>query len=155
MTTPYDASVKLRPGDPAPEFFLPAYPTGTVALANYLGQQNVILAFYPYDDTPGCTLELSHFTDDLDKFHAAGTEVLGISCNSLQSHRGFATKFGLEVPLLTDGDRAVALAYGAVRDGRSMPDRILFVIDKQGIIRHVLEGMPDDEELLEVVQTLP
>jgi thioredoxin-dependent peroxiredoxin len=155
MTTPYEPVVKLKPGDPAPRFTLPAHLSGMVALGDFLGHQNVILAFYPYDDTPGCTLELSHFSDDLAKFHNAGAQVLGISCNSVQSHREFAAKFELDVPLLSDEDRTVGIAYGAVRGDRRMPDRILFVVDKQGIIRHIHEGMPNNQQLLEVLQTLP
>jgi thioredoxin-dependent peroxiredoxin len=155
MTTPYQSRVHLKPGDRAPRFAVPSHPSGTEALVNYLGKQNVVLAFYPFDDTPGCTLELCHFSDDLSKFHEAGAEVLGISCNSVQSHQDFAAKFGLGVSLLADEDREVGLSYGAVRGGGSMPDRILFVIDKEGFIKHVQKGMPDNQKLLEVLRALP
>ncbi|HEY9867925.1 MAG TPA: peroxiredoxin [Candidatus Obscuribacterales bacterium] len=155
MTTPYEAPIKMpQVGEPAPKFKLPAYPSGTISLDDYAGKKNVILAFYPKDDTPGCTKEMCSFSEDLSHFEAAGTQVLGISCDSVSSHQSFAGKFSLKQPLLSDGEGTVARAYGVVREGRAMANRVLFVIDKSGIIRHVVEGMPENADLLELVKKL-
>ena len=155
MTTPYEAAVKMpQAGDPAPQFKLAAYPQGTVCLDDYMGKKNVILAFYPKDDTPGCTKEMCSFSADLAQFASKDTVVLGISCDSVESHQLFAQKHGLLQVLLTDSSGAVGQAYGTVREGRVNANRVLFVIDKKGIVRHVLEGMPSNTELLAFLDSL-
>ncbi len=154
MTSPYEENVTLEEGDAAPDFTLPAHPAGSVSLADFRGKKNVILAFYPKDDTPGCTREMCGFSDDLSKFQSAETSVFGVSCDSLESHEAFAKAHGLSVPLLADTSRTAGKSYGAVRGDRYMADRLLFVIDKQGIIRHKHAGMPDIGEILEIVQKL-
>lgn len=154
MTTPQYSMVTLRVGDKAPDFSLPAHPSGTISLKDFLGKKNVILAFYPKDDTPGCTKEMCSFSDDLEKFNTAGTQVLGISCDDTQSHGKFAQKHNLTVPLLADHERKTALAYGAIREDKANAERMLFVIDKEGVIRHIHNGMPSNEELLQIVQKL-
>jgi thioredoxin-dependent peroxiredoxin len=155
MTTPKQRYVRLpEVGQPAPKFSLPAYPSGQISLDDFIGRKNVILAFYPKDDTPGCTAEMCAFSSQLDSFAAADTQVLGISCDSLESHHSFARKFSLKQPLLVDEDGLVGQAYGTVRIGRNLANRVLFVIDKQGIVRHVVEGIPDNVQLLELIYKL-
>jgi peroxiredoxin Q/BCP len=144
----------LKAGQPAPAFDLESHPQGRVSLADFHGKQNVLLAFYPKDDTPGCTREMCDFSTDLSRFAAFNTVVLGISCDNVASHAAFAAKHGLSQVLLADPDGAVARAYGAVRGDRNMANRVLFLIDKQGIIRHVHEGMPDNNALLKVIVEL-
>lgn len=146
--------VSLRVGDKAPHFSLVAHPAGTISLEDFLGKQNVILAFYPKDSTPGCTKEMCAFSDDLEKFNSAGTQVLGISVDSEASHGKFANKHSLRLPLLSDSQREVGKAYGTVRDDGGNAERMLFVIDKEGYIRHVHSGMPKNDELLEIVSKL-
>src|SRR4051794_16013822 len=77
MTVPQETPVVLREGEAAPAFDLAAHPEGRVSLADFRGKKNVVLAFYPRDDTPGCTREMCGFSDDLDKFASANTAVLG------------------------------------------------------------------------------
>ncbi len=154
MTTPQYSLVSLQLGDPAPKFSLPAHPAGTISLDNFVGKKNVILAFYPKDDTPGCTKEMCSFSDDLEKFNSADTQVLGISCDTVDSHGQFASKHNLTIPLLADDQRTVATAYGTVREGKANAERMLFLIDKQGIIRHIHSGMPSNEDLLALVAKL-
>jgi peroxiredoxin Q/BCP len=154
MTTPQYSMVTLRVGDKAPDFSLPAHPSGKISLNDFVGKKNVILAFYPKDDTPGCTKEMCAFSDDLDKFNNAGTQVLGISVDDEASHGKFADKHGLKIPLLADNQREVGKAYGTVRGDGGNAERMLFVIDKEGVIRHIHTGMPSNEELLGVVQKL-
>jgi peroxiredoxin Q/BCP len=154
MTTQHADNITMHEGDSAPLFDLPSHPGGRVALADFRGKKNVLLAFYPKDDTPGCTFEMCSFSHDLSNFASADTAVLGISCDDLNSHAAFAAKYALSVVLLADEDGNVGKAYGAVRSGWKKADRILFVIDKQGIIRHIHHGMPDNAALLSVVQGL-
>jgi peroxiredoxin Q/BCP len=154
MTTPQHQMVSLRVGDKAPDFSLPAHPSGTVSLKDFVGKKNVVLAFYPKDDTPGCTKEMCAFSDDLDKFNDAGTQVLGISVDDESSHGKFAEKHSLRIPLLADAGRVVGKAYGTVRDDGGNAERMLFVIDKEGVIRHIHNGMPKNDELLAVVQKI-
>ena len=152
MTSPHETVIALKPGQEAPEFALPSYPKGTIRLSDYRDRKNVVLAFYPKDDTPGCTKEMCSFSDDLARFEAAETEVFGISCDNAGDHQRFASKYILRQKLLIDKEGTVGQLYGAVRDGRPMAHRILFVIDKKGIIRHIHEGMPDNSQLLEVIK---
>jgi peroxiredoxin Q/BCP len=145
---------QLKEGDKAPKFSLPAYPSGTISLDDYTGKKNVILAFYPKDDTPGCTKEMCSFSDDLTKFNSAGTEILGISVDDLESHGKFAAKHNLTQKLLADHNQQTAKAYGVLKADKPYAERVLFVIDKQGVIRHIHEGMPSNAELLDMVGSL-
>jgi len=143
-----------KEGEAAPPFDLPAHPRGRVALADFRDKHNVILAFYPKDDTPGCTREMCGFSADRDKFAEAGAVVLGISCDDIASHRVFAAKYTLSITLLADADRVAGAAYGTVQGDRDSARRVLFVIDRAGIIRHVHQGMPDNAALLELLRGL-
>lgn len=154
MTTPRETTATLKPGQEAPQFSLPCYPKGTVSLSDFRGKRNVILAFYPKDDTPGCTKEMCAFSNDLNHFEAADTEVFGISCDSAAAHEKFAAKYDLKQQLLVDDQGTTGRAYGAVTEGKANASRILFVIDKNGVIRHIHEGMPENAKLLEVIKTL-
>src|SRR5277367_2620595 len=155
MTSMQESTVTVvKVGDPAPKFKLPAFPSGTISLDDYLGKKNVILAFYPKDDTPGCTKEMCSFSDDLAHFSEANTQVLGISCDNVDSHEKFAGKFNLQQPLLADADAKVAKLYGTLKETGTSANRKLFVIDKQGVIRHIHEGMPTNETLLSFVKNL-
>lgn len=154
MTTPYEAVVILNPGDRAPAFSLKAHPSATVSLEDFRGKQNVILAFYPKDNTPGCTKEMCTFSDRKAEFAKYDTIVLGISTDTEESHAEFASQYGLETTLLADPSRETGIAYGAVRGDRVMAERMLFVIDKAGVIRHIHSGMPDFDDLLEMIKAL-
>jgi peroxiredoxin Q/BCP len=155
MTTPHETATRVpQEGDTAPKFKLQAYPSGMVSLDDYIGKKNVILAFYPKDDTPGCTKEMCSMSDDLSKFKDANTEILGISCDNLNSHEKFAGKYSLKQHLLADVGGEVGKLYGTVQDGKATANRVLFVIDKSGTIKHIIQGMPDNNQLLSLVQAL-
>lgn len=154
MTTPYEETVILNIGEPAPQFSLPAHPTGTVSLKDFEGKKNVILAFYPKDDTPGCTKEMCTFSDRTKEFSNLDTVILGISTDDTNSHAKFAADYGLHNTLLADTTRETGIAYGAIRGDRIMSERILFLIDKEGNIRHIHSGMPDFDDLLAVCKAL-
>jgi peroxiredoxin Q/BCP len=154
MTSPYEEDTILKVGDPAPQFSLESYPAGQVSLKDFFGKQNVILAFYPKDNTPGCTKEMCTFSERRQEFANANTVILGVSTDDTTSHKDFATQYGLLNQLLSDTSRETGMAYGAVRGDRVIADRVLFVIDKKGLIRHVHSGQPDFDELLEIVTAL-
>src|SRR5471032_1249702 len=106
-----EIQLKLKEGDKAPEFSVNTNGGGKISLADYLGK-NVVLYFYPKDDTPGCTKEACAFRDNLPKFKTGKAVVLGISILDEASKARFATKHDLTFPLLADADHAVAEKYG-------------------------------------------
>ncbi len=133
----------LEAGQPAPEFTSRNQDEDSVSLAQFRGQLNVVLYFYPKDDTPGCTVEANEFTALLDEFAAADTVVLGVSKDSCEKHRKFIAKHDLGVELLADTDGALCEAYGTWGKRKFMGreymgiGRSTFVIDKQGKLVHV------------------
>ena len=122
-------------GDVAPEFELPGTGGRTYSLAEYRGQP-VVLVFYPGDNTPVCTRQLTEYTSDIDKFAEAGAQVLALSPQSVQSHEGFScSQGGFGFPLLADEDKAVGTAYGIIGPV-GFYRRSVFVVDAKGIIRY-------------------
>jgi thioredoxin-dependent peroxiredoxin len=127
----------VRVGDLAPDFTL-LDQTGTpVRLRDLLGRTTVVLYFYPKDQTPGCTMEARAFRDSYAGFADAGAEVVGISSDSVASHRRFAAKEGLPFLLLSDRGGAVRELYGVEKTLGILPGRVTFVIDTTGVVRHV------------------
>lgn len=145
---------ELEIGQDAPEFKLQAYPSGEYKLSQFKGRKNVILAFYPKDDTPGCTQENCAFRDDLSKFQEVNTQVFGISCDDVKSHEAFSKKFNFTHLLLADVGGNIAKKYGAYKEEKGYASRKLFVIDKSGKVRKIVDGMPSNSELLDFVKTL-
>ncbi|MDQ1503368.1 MAG: thioredoxin-dependent peroxiredoxin [Actinomycetota bacterium] len=122
----------MRPGDPVPDFELPAQDGQPVRLSEELSRGPVVLFFYPRAMTPGCTKESCHFRDLEAEFAAVGASRLGISADPVQRQRQFAEKNGFEFPLLSDPDRAVARQYGVKRPGPLFNRRATFVIAADG-----------------------
>ncbi|MGE3316247.1 MAG: thioredoxin-dependent thiol peroxidase [Planctomycetaceae bacterium] len=133
----------LQVGDKAPDFELPAHPKGKIALKQYQGKKNVVLYFYPRDNTPGCTQEACDFRDNIDVFDDGKTVVLGVSTDSVDSHGKFAGKFELPFPLLADEGNKVAEKYGVWVEKNNYGkkymgmQRATFLIDKKGKIAAV------------------
>jgi thioredoxin-dependent peroxiredoxin len=117
----------LEPGDPAPPFTLTDSTGRTVSLADFAGR-NVVLYFYPKDDTPGCTKEACGFRDAWDELRELGTVVLGVSADDAASHTRFATKYRLPFTLLSDPDRTVMRAYGAYGEKTMYGRKVVGVI---------------------------
>src|SRR5690349_9668646 len=107
-----ELELKLKAGDPAPEFSAATNGGGTVSLAELKGK-HVVLYFYPRDDTPGCTKEACAFRDHFAEFKRKGAVVLGVSKDPAKSHDKFITKYKLPFTLLADEDKKIAQAYGA------------------------------------------
>lgn len=134
----------LKPGDTAPEFSVPDSDMQMVNLRDFSGQKNVVLYFYPKDDTPGCTIEALEFTDLEMDFSDKETVVIGVSRDTCVSHGAFRDEHGISARLLADIDGEVCEAYGVWREREAHGEkkmivvRSTFVIDKSGIVRHAL-----------------
>lgn len=131
----------IQPGQPAPDFELPDQNGTPVRLSQFRGKSAVVLFFYPKDDTTGCTIEACTFRDEKPRFDAMGAAVMGISSDSSESHARFAGKHGLNYTLLADSGGKVRRMYGALGLLLGLiPGRVTFVIDRQGIVRHVFSS---------------
>ena len=150
-------------GKSAPDFELPASDGTRLSLKSFRGKKNVVLYFYPKDDTPGCTVEACAFRDAVKKVEATDTVVLGVSPDPVESHEKFIKKFGLPFLLLSDTEKAMLKDYGVWIEksmyGRKYMgvDRKTFIIDKQGRVAKIFEKVKPqghDEEVLAALKTL-
>lgn len=153
-------SMMVTPGQKAPEFTLPDSNGTPVRLKDFRGK-NVVLYFYPKDLTPGCTKEACSFNEALAALRKRGAVVLGVSADSVESHRKFADKYGLQFPLLSDSAKDVIKAYGVWQKkslyGRSFMGivRTTFVIDEKGKIRAIVPKVKVEghaEEILKILE---
>ncbi len=131
------ASHRLEAGEQAPDFVLPDQSGNPVRLSELLRQQAVVLYFYPMDGTPGCTLEARAFEANRALFAEAGATVVGVSSDSVRSHRRFAAREHLAFPLLSDKEGAVRRLFGVEQALGFLPGRVTYVIDTDGLVRHV------------------
>jgi peroxiredoxin Q/BCP len=133
----------LQVGDRAPNFTLSSATGENVSLSDFLGKKAVVIYFYPKDDTPGCTAESCAFRDNYDVFTDAGAEVIGISGDSVASHQQFASKYQLPFILLSDSQNQVRKLFDVPATLFVLPGRVTYVIDKEGIVRHIFNSMLD------------
>ena len=151
---------ELKKGDKAPEFRLPSTTGKDITLKEFRGKKNVVLYFYPKDDTPGCTTESCTFRDDLSLYKNKDTVILGVSFDDLASHEKFAAKYELPFSLLSDKDKKTAKAYGAYKKkslyGRSYMgiERSTFIINKKGRIVEAFRKVKVDGHSDEVLASL-
>lgn len=129
----------LKVGDKAPDFTLPG-PGGPVSLHDFVGTKNLVVYFYPKDFTAGCTAETKAFGESYDTILSMGAEVLGISSDTSESHDEFAQKCGAKFPLLADSGGKVRSLYGARSSFGLIPGRVTYVIDKEGVVRHIFSS---------------
>jgi peroxiredoxin Q/BCP len=127
----------LKVGDKAPEFEVRASNGATVRLKDYVGKGNIVLYFYPKDDTPGCTKEACGIRDTFGEFKGLNATVFGVSFDSVESHKKFIEKYKLPFVLLADTDKTVAKAYGVADDSSPAAARVTFIINKEGKIAFV------------------
>lgn len=142
-------------GSKAPEFSLPDQRGKRVNLADYLGKTNLVVYFYPKDESFGCTKEACSFRDNYEVFKEAGAEVIGISSDDIASHQAFAANHKLPFILLSDKDKTVADKYGVGKSLGILPGRVTFVIDKQGIVQLMFSSQLNFQKHVdEAIETL-
>jgi peroxiredoxin Q/BCP len=148
----------IKVGDAAPEFDLTDAAGKRVRLSDFRGKRSVVVYFYPKDDTPGCTKEACSFRDSYQAFTDAGAEVIGVSSDDGASHQKFAEKFHLPFTLVSDTGGSVRKRYGVPATLGLLPGRVTFVIDRDGIVRHVfnsqLQATKHVDEALAVIKRL-
>jgi peroxiredoxin Q/BCP len=155
--------IPLTVGMDAPNFELPDADMQDFSLASQLGKKNVVLYFYPKDDTPGCTMEANEFSALEEEFIKLDTIVIGISRDDCLSHASFRDKYGLSVLLLSDPDARVCKRYGVMYEKevegqkKLSVKRSTFVIDQHGKLRHAMYGVQAHghaQEILDVIKDM-
>ena len=150
---------ELKEGEAAPDFKAQSTDGKEVSLKDFRGK-NVILYFYPKDDTPGCTREACGFRDEFKRFAAKDAVVLGVSHDSPESHDKFREKYTLPFPLLSDAEKKITSAYGVYKEkslyGRLFMgiERTTFVIGKDGKIKKIFPKVKVDGHIEEILKTL-
>ena len=157
MSEENKAALPLAAGSSAPDFTLPARSGNTISLHDFAGQKDVLIYFYPKDDTPGCTRESCSLRDGWGDLGKAGIEVLGISRDDAASHNAFAAKYNLPFELLTDANHAVHEAYGAWGQNPNPawgvgPLRKSFLVGKDGKIKHVFDKVDTEHHAEQVLR---
>jgi len=155
----------IQEQQPAPDFTLPAVGSddvvhnGQVQLSALRGK-NIVLYFYPKDDTPGCTKEACSFRDANHLMQKRGIVVLGVSTDDVPSHQKFAEKYGLPFPLLSDTDTSVSQLYGVYGEKNMYGKKYMgvnretFLIDKDGVVRKAWHKVNPEEHANEVLETV-
>ena len=150
----------LETGLAAPEFDLPDADMQMVGLSGFKNKNNVVLYFYPKDDTPGCTIEAIEFSDLDDEFANLNTIVLGVSMDDCLSHGSFRDKHGLTVQLLADTEGEVCRKYGVLQEkkveGKKKAGvvRSTFIIDKYGVLRYAFYSVTARGHAAEVLNLI-
>jgi len=153
----------LKKNETAPEFSVVNQNSEIICLSDYKGSKNVVLYFYPKDDTPGCTIEANQFTALAGDFFDLDTVIFGVSKDSCDSHKDFIDKFGLNIDLLADTSGELCAAYGVWQEKEKNGIkkmgivRSTFLISKDGILREVIYGVTPEghaQEMLEKVRML-
>jgi peroxiredoxin Q/BCP len=149
---------RVKVGDRAPDFTLQSQTGENVTLSSFFGKNNVVLYFYPEDESPGCTKEACSFRDNYEYFKDLGAEVIGVNAGSTESHKRFASNHNLPFILLSDKGNEVRKQYGVPSTLGIIPGRVTYIIDKQGVVRHIFSSQFKPEkhitEALEVLKNL-
>jgi peroxiredoxin Q/BCP len=146
----------VKEGQAAPDFKLQDDEGNWVSLADFRGK-DVVLYFYPKDDTPGCTTEACSFRDQYAEFRTRGIEIAGVSADSVESHAKFKAKFHLRFPLLSDPDKKTIKAYGVWKEksmyGKKFMgiERTTFAIDENGMIEKIFPKVKPAEHIREIL----
>jgi peroxiredoxin Q/BCP len=149
---------QIKTGDLAPDVTLATSEGQTASLADFQGKQAVVIFFYPKDGTPVCTKEACSFRDAYEDFVDAGAVVIGVSSDPAGRHQEFASQHRLPFLLASDEDGQVRRAFGVPKSMGLLPGRVTYVIDKEGVVRHIFSSQfaaeRHVEEALEVVRRL-
>ena len=142
----------------APDFAAPDQNNKIINLSEFRNYKNVVLYFYPKDDTSGCTLEARQFTGLADRFSELETVVIGVSKDSCDSHRAFIDKYGLNVILLADTGGKICESYGVWQEKEKNGEkkmgivRSTFIINKGGVLQDVMYAVSADGHALEILE---
>ena len=137
----------LQANTPAPDFSVVDQTSTSINLSDFKNKNNVVLYFYPKDDTPGCTIEANQFTELAGDFASLNTVILGVSKDDCESHQAFINKFGLKIDLLADTDGKLCQDYGVWQEKEKNGVkkmgivRSTFIIDKSGTLVDVEYGV--------------
>ncbi len=146
----------LKVGAKVPEFKLPDENGNMFDLNSVLGKKKLVIYFYPKDETPGCTKEACTFRDNYDVFKKAGATVIGISGQSVKSHKEFANKYNLPFTLLSDKDNTVRKMFGVKTS--PIPGRVTFVVDKTGHVVYTFDSLSEPvkhvDEAMRILKTM-
>jgi thioredoxin-dependent peroxiredoxin len=154
--------MKLKVGDPAPDFRGKSTGGSELKLSDFRGKK-LVMYFYPMDDTPGCTKQACSLRDHNAEIRTMGAAILGVSAQDEVSHQKFTSKYNLNFPLLADKGAEVAKAYGALGGGGLMSvvkslagiaDRVTFIIDENGRIAHIIDDVHAANHAEEVMALL-
>jgi peroxiredoxin Q/BCP len=144
----------VKVGDLAPDFEGAASDGSKLRLSDFLGKKNVVLYFYPEDDTEDCTIEACNFRDRLQSIRAMWTEVIGVSLDSIESHREFSQKHKITFPLVSDKEKKIARAYGVLGGDGEHAERVTFIIDRTGRVVKIFPKVDVTRHTHEVVEAL-
>lgn len=145
----------MKAGSKAPDFSARTADGQQIQLSQFLGQRGLVLFFYPKDGTRICTAEACAFRDSYEKFVDAGFEVIGISSDSQISHQQFAERNALPFPLISDSDGALRKLFNVPRTLGLLPGRATYVIDRDGIIRHIYSAaLASDNHVTEALAAI-
>jgi peroxiredoxin Q/BCP len=151
---------EVSEGDVAPDFRLESDDGKSYSLSQFRGKKDVVLYFYPKDDTPGCTKEACSFRDNVSKFVGRDAQIIGVSLDDIDSHSKFRLKYNLNFPLLSDPGHKISSAYGVFKLKKMYGnefwgiERSTFVIDKSGKIRKAFRHVQVDGHTDEVLKSL-
>lgn len=145
-----DPGRMLAVGEKAPPFEVEDQFGNPIRLEDFRGEHNVVLIFYPGNDTPGCTRQLCAARDDFARYSAKDAMVFGVNPASAESHAAFAEKFSFPFPLLVDKDGRMIRDYGCRGIG-GVTTRTVYVIDKEGTVVFAERGMPDTDTILAAI----
>lgn len=120
--------------------------------SDYLGKKAILLYFYPKDNTPGCTKQACSLRDNIGAYKSANVEVVGVSMDTVESHKKFVAQHNLNFTLLADPTGKIADKFGVRMPGKNMARRVSFLIDKEGVVQHIVDN-PDPQKHLDEMKT--
>ncbi len=151
--------MKIEKGSKIPSFTLPDQNGKMVDISSWVGKKNLVIYFYPKDESPGCTKEACYFRDQYEVFKQADAMIFGISGQSVESHRKFADKYKLSFTLLSDAGNKVRKLFGVPASFMgSLPGRVTYIVDKTGTVVYVFNSQTQPtkhvDEALRILKSL-
>lgn len=145
----------MKKGERITSFALPDQNGEEICIDDLLGSQNLVIYFYPKDETPGCTKEACTFRDAMKDFEMLDAKVIGISADSVASHKSFAENHNLNFTLLSDSDKKIRNLLDVPSDLFGLLDgRVTYVVDKEGIVRHVYKSQLNTKKHVEEAKNI-